>query len=338
MFERLIEEVKKLEGSKSISIPLHADNEGYIDKECPSEECRYQFKVFNEDWTNIFNDEVVWCPLCGYKAPANSFWTTEQIEQAKEQSIKYIKGRIGKALIEDAREFNHKQSRDSFIRMSLSVKAAHSDSIIMPITAKKELELKLQCENCNAHYAIIGSAFFCPSCGHNSAEKTFEDSIKKVETKIKNINIIRNALSKFNKDEAEITCRSLIESGLGDCVVALQRFCEVMYKKHPKSKEKIPFNTFQKLDAGSDLWKEILNEGYENWLDETEYKILNILFQRRHLLAHCEGIVDGRYIQRSGDVKYKIGQRIIVKENDISEIVGLIKKLANKIREKLKNS
>jgi uncharacterized Zn finger protein (UPF0148 family) len=338
MFEGLIKELKELEGLKSIAIPLHADNEGYIDRECPSEECMYQFKVFNEDWTTIFKDEAVWCPLCGHKAPANSFWTTEQIEQAKEQSIKYIQGRMDKALIDDAREFNRKQPKNAFIRMSLSVKGARPNSIIMPIPATKELELKLQCENCNARYAVIGSAFFCPSCGHNSAEKTFDDSIKKVETKIKNIEIIRKTLSEFNKDEAEITCRSLIESGLGDCVVAFQRFCEVAYKKYPQSKEKIPFNAFQKLNVGNDFWKEIFNEGYENWLNENEYNRLNILFQRRHLLAHCEGIVDERYVQKSGDIKYKIGQRIIVKENDVSELVVLIKKLVNKIREKLKNS
>lgn len=52
--------------------------------------------------------------------------------------------------------------------------------------------------------------------------------------------------------------------------------------------------------------------------------MLNIIFQKRHLLAHQEGIIDEKYIEKTGDTKYKVGQRIVVKQDDVNEGVRLV--------------
>ena len=114
MFENLIRELENLNHNQ-ISVPINADAEGYLDKECPSKECLFVFKAKEEDWKNIFKDEAVYCPMCGHNAPADSFWTTEQLEKAREQGIKYVRGKIDAALEEGARDFNRKQDRNSFI-------------------------------------------------------------------------------------------------------------------------------------------------------------------------------------------------------------------------------
>ena len=74
MFESLIRELENL-NHKKISVPINADAEGYLDKECPSKECLFVFKAKEEDWKNLFKDEAVYCPMCGHNAPADSFWT-----------------------------------------------------------------------------------------------------------------------------------------------------------------------------------------------------------------------------------------------------------------------
>lgn len=332
MFDKLIRELENL-NNKKISVPINADAEGYLDKECPSKECLFVFKAKEEDWKNLFKDEAVYCPMCGHNAPADSFWTTEQLEKAREQGIKYVRGKIDAALEEGARDFNRRQDRNSFISMSMKVSGTHPHHYILPVSAKKEFERKLKCDVCNANYAVIGSAFFCPCCGNNSVEKTFDDSLAKVETKLNSISIVRKAIEVVSKDDAEITCRSLIETGLNDCVVAFQRFCEATFVKE-KPTEKISANVFQRLEDGSKLWKGVFNEGYEDWLTATELKRMNTLFQRRHLLSHSEGIVDDKYLQRANDSTYKLGQRIVVKENDVTELLKLIRKIVAKIREK----
>ncbi|MEQ8191444.1 MAG: hypothetical protein ABRQ39_25995 [Candidatus Eremiobacterota bacterium] len=335
MFDDLLNTLKDLEKPKTISIPIIADENGYCDKECPSEECKFQFKVYAEDWKNLFKDEAVYCPFCRHKAISNSWWTTEQIENAKRQAIRYIEGKLSTALKRGAETFNRRQPKDSFISISLKVSGFRPEHYFVPITGKEAMELKIQCEKCNARYSVIGSAFFCPCCGYNSVERTFDDAIKKVEAKLDNLNLIRTALIKAGKkDDAELTCRSLIESGLTDCVVAFQRFLEEIYKKQNNVKQP-PFNVFQRIEDGSKLWKDLLQEGYEDWLTQEEMNELKLLFQKRHLLAHCEGLVDQKYIDKSGDKAYQVGQRIVVKEKDVRTLAILVRKIVNKIKEKL---
>ena len=333
MFEKLIRELQELEKLKQISVPINSDDDGYLDKECPNEECLFQFKVDEEDWKNLFKDEAVFCPLCRHEAKSSSWWTQEQIEQAKEEALKHIKGRIGKALVQGAKDFNSKQPRNSFINISVTAKGTSPYHYVLPIPSMEEMQLKVQCKECGAKYAVIGSAFFCPCCGHNSAEETFESSLKKIEDKIKNIPIIRKAVEEISKDEAETTCRSLIETSLGECVVAFQRFCEVTFtKRSPETKLK--FNAFQNLEVGAQYWKDLLSETYLDWLTEKEFMELNELFQKRHLLSHTEGIVDQKYIDKSGDKVYRVGQRIVIKENDVLKLITLVRKVTEAIRQK----
>jgi uncharacterized Zn finger protein (UPF0148 family) len=332
MFDKLIRELRKMERMK-VSIQIETDAEGYYDKECPSKNCMFQFKVLAEDWADKFKDESVFCPLCRHNAPADSFWTTEQIEKSKEQAFKYVENRLEKALSEGVRDFNRHQPKTGFITISMHYKSSHSYNYILPIPAQKELQQKITCSKCSARYSVLGSAFFCPCCGHNSVIETFDNSINKVKTKLKNLDLVRTAVSKISEDEAEVTVRSLIESGISDVVVAFQRYCELTFKNRTNDEIKIKSNAFQNLEIGGEYWKKLFGFTYNDWLSQDEYKQLNILFQRRHLLAHNEGIVDEKYLLNSGDTTYKIGQRIVVKKIDVNNLIELVLKTINKIKE-----
>ena len=335
MFERVLQELQRLQGPQKISIPIHPDTDGYIDKECPDEKCMFQFKVYDEDWKNIFYDDKVFCPMCRHEANSQSWFTTEQINEGKNKVREYIVGKINNAFHDDARNFNARQPRNSFLKLSMKFTGQRGVDYILPMASKEELELKIQCKECNARYAVIGSAFFCPCCGHNSAEETFANAVKKVEVKLNNLETIKESLlASVGKDDAEITCRSLIESGLNDCVVALQRFCEVSFtKKAPTIK--VRFNAFQNIDAGSDYWKQAIGEGYSGWITSDEMNKLKILFQKRHLLAHTEGIVDQKYIDNSGDSSYKVGQRIVVRPEDVRVCLSVVTEIVRVLKTKL---
>ena len=99
-----------------------------------------------------------------------------------------------------------------------------------------------------------------------------------------------------------------------------------------------PMNAFQRLDQGSDLWKKSTGKGYDDWLSNTESDSLLILFQKRHLLAHNEGIVDVKYINKSNDTTYKQGQRIVVCEKDIDQLIFLINKVCAEIKHTLEST
>lgn len=331
MFEKTIRELEALHGHHQISIPIKSDKEGYLDRECPNKECLFQFKVFDHDWETFKNKDKVFCPLCGHEAKSSSWATTEQVEEAKEQALKHVLGRIDQAMLQDANDFNRNQSRNSFFKMSIKVSGVKPYHYFLPLASKEEMAMKIQCQKCNVRYSVIGSAFFCPCCGHNSAIETFDNSLRKVEVKIKNLPVIRKAVEAINKDEAETTCRSLIESSLVECVTAFQRFCEVVFSSHAPQK-KIKYNAFQNLEMGGEYWKELFDETYTDWLQPNEFNKLVELFQKRHLLSHSEGVVDQKFIDRVSNTKWEVGQRIVVKEKDIQELITLTKRITDKIK------
>lgn len=331
MFEKLIQELQRIEREK-IKIPVSVDGDGYLDRECPNPECLYQFKVQEEDWLNICRDEQIFCPLCRHEAVSGSWWTQEQLAHAREEGIKQIHNIIGGALETGAQDFNRKQPKGGFLSLRINYTRKGPHHILMPIPASEELTLKIKCEVCEMQYAVIGSAFFCPSCGHNSAAETFDNSVKKIQDKLKHLETIRQAIASYNKDEAETTCRSLIETSLNEGVVAFQRFCEVSFTKANPT-VKIKFNAFQNLDTGGEYWYQLLEQSYDNWINAADFRKMVMLFQKRHLLSHTEGIVDQKYIDRSGDQGYKVGQRLVIKEEDVAELVRLIRQVVDSIRQ-----
>lgn len=56
------------------------------------------------------------------------------------------------------------------------------------------------------------------------------------------------------------------------------------------------------------------------------------MFQRRHILEHNNGFVDERYIQKSFDTHYKIGQRLVVKDEDVIQLIVIIKKMSEGLK------
>jgi hypothetical protein len=329
MFKKLIREIERL-GRNPISVPILPDADGFIDRECPADDCKYHFKVNDSDWTLLFKDEAVFCPRCGRPAASNKFATTAQVEAATEQAFQYFQGKVDSALTSSAEDFNRRQPKNSFITMRFSVSGTKPETAIVPIDAAETFISKLQCERCKARYAILGPAFFCPCCGHNNVEQTFDSSLDRIEATLSSLPEIKAHLSKTSKDQAAALCQSLVEKSLTDCVVAFQRLSDVLYER--KSGAKAPPNSFQRLDKGEQFWRAMIGKSYSDWLPPLQLARLNLLFQRRHLLQHTEGIVDQMYLNKTADLSYSIGQRIVVAESDVSELVGLIKTLSKNIR------
>jgi len=315
---------------QSVSVPIDSDENGYIDKQCPSEECEFLFKVNEEDWAEKFKDEAVWCPLCRHEAPADQWFTLEQVEHAKAEATAVIQGKINNALHSDARKFNRQQPRNSFISMSMKVQGGIKRTYTIPAIAAEAMQLEITCEVCDSHFAVIGSAYFCPACGHNSVTRTYTDSLRKIRAKKDSVEIVRQALiESIGKDEAELTYRSLIETCISDGVVAFQKYCEGLYSPYGKA----PFNAFQRLEQGSSLWKKAIQKDYNFWLTVEELLQLNLLYQKRHILAHNEGIVDAKYINNSANSSYKEGQRIVVSDKDIEVLLNCLEKLGDGLKE-----
>jgi len=118
-----------------------------------------------------------------------------------------------------ASDFNRRQFRNSLITMSMKVSGGNYRSYSLPAPAIEPFQMAIECANCKARFAVIGSAFFCPCCGHSSAERMFDTSLEKTRAKFENVEKMRLLLEETDqKDEAADICRSLIESCLVELV------------------------------------------------------------------------------------------------------------------------
>lgn len=331
MFTKLISEIEKLGRTKiEFKLPVEPDLEGYLDKECPSEECLYKFKVLSQDWSDKFKDEEVFCPVCGHSAPSKSWWTTEQINNAKKQAIKHMEYEIDQALHRGA--CGSTPIKSGFITMTLKVTGTSFKPLTIPFQCKDIFEKKLKCNKCESSYAVVGNAYFCPCCGENTVSTAFFDSLKNSEIKINKADEFAEYFSNEGmKDQAVDFKRDIIEGSVCDTVSSFQYFCEKL-KLDKFNNYQVRRNMFQNLNEGSDFFKLVLGFSYAELIGATDVNFLSLMFNQRHLLEHRQGIVDEHYILKTNDTSYKIGQRILVKSSQALEMNTKIKKLAEELQ------
>jgi uncharacterized Zn finger protein (UPF0148 family) len=323
MFENLQRELGRLSRTTQVAVPIESDPEGYTDKECPSPMCLFQFKIYGDDWKTIVRDEEVFCPSCRHAAPAKSWYTTEQIEAAKQYALGSFVNKINGAIRADAAASKRGQRRGSFLSITLEAKGDY-DALLVPVAAAEPMRLRTKCDACGCHYSFVGAAYFCPSCGKNSASQTFAQTLKAIRTAAGMGDTLKAML---DADDAEVMARALLEKAMQDAVTSFQRLSEQLYEERTGGAARR--NAFQNLEVGSDLWAPVIGATYEQLLDGAALHQLRIFYQQRHLLAHQQGIVDSDYLARSGDTTYAIGQRLLVKTANVLEFANLIERLGN---------
>ena len=315
--------MQQFDGTTSIPVSISCDEDGYFDRECPSEECQFQFKVLMEDWKAKVRDEEVFCPFCGHTADATEWNTEEQIEHLTQAAIAHVRSTMRNALRRDADRWNRQQPRDSFISMTMKVDS-RPQHIAVPPAAAEPMRLKIACSACKCRYAVIGAAYFCPSCGHNAADQVFAQTIAGITQSLEALNSVRITIR--DRDTAESVTRLVVENGLQNTVTAFQRCVEAMFSNIP-SAPTARRNAFQNLAEGSQLWLAATGNAYRDHLSEDELNRLTRSFQQRHLLAHTQGIVDQDYLSKSSDTRYRLGQRIVVREPMVRDTLDLIERL-----------
>lgn len=308
-----------------IPVTLQSDGKGYFDRECPNENCMYTFKINMKDWEEKVSDEEVHCPMCGQIASSDKWWTQKQLDEMQKIAADYAMAMITEKLDKVFSDFARSTRRNKFIKITYKPgrKITFENN---PIGQSEEWETDITCEECGTRYSVIGSAYFCPCCGHNSAISAFDESMDSIEKMIASLPEMKQMLTtSYGKDKAETMCRSLLENSIGDIVSAFQKFASCLYDKLTGETSRV--NDFQMVDKGSQLFENATGRGYEEWLSDEELSEMKVLFQRRHLIEHNNGMVDQKYVDKSGDSSYAVGRRLVVKKNDALTLLAIIRKL-----------
>ncbi len=309
-----------------IKIPLVADEKGYIDRKCVNDKCEFIFKVAEKDLRKFKN---IYCPFCGYHNSNVDDWITdEQYEQAleitKNHALAIAIGEINQMFSNlEKSTRNNKYCR---IKYNLNKKIIYNNN---PIYQREKWQLDIKCEKCFTEYSVIGAAYFCPSCGHNNIIKNINNSLEKIKNMAKSNKDIYITLEKqFGTNVATSMCQDLLENSLKNSISAFQTFTYELFVEY-KPNVRVKPNDFQIISKGDSLFKKYFNIEYNNYISSNEIDLLNILFNKRHLLEHLDGIVDQKYLDSTNDLSYSIGQRIVIKDNDIFVLVDIIEKLCD---------
>lgn len=328
MFDEVFRALDKLKQGTDMRVQISLDDDGYFDRVCPSAECGSTFKVLFEDWKAKVPDDKAFCPICRIEAEPTEFNTPEQLMYFGDAGQAEITNSLVKAFQSSAEAFNRKQPR-GFVTMQLHVNAP-AVRVPIPPEAAEAMTIQVACEACNCHYAVIGVGYFCPACGHNSADVTFYQSIECARNAIAALPAIKSNLA--DRDIAAQVVQKLMEDTLGNLVTAFQYFAAVSYPRLPAATSTPRRNAFQNLTEGNELWHAAGGRKYADILGKVEMADLKRLFQQRHVLQHTQGIVDQEYLDRSGDSTYVVGQRIVVREQTVRRLADLLIKFANGMR------
>lgn len=310
-----------------IPIEMISDEKGYLDRECPHEECEFLFKIHIEDWKNKVSDEKVYCPRCGHIAPSDQWWTQQQLTDMKEIAMQWALSEIQKTIQKSFKAMSRNSNKYVKVSYKPGKKITFQNN---PVGQQEQWELEIHCDLCGTRTSVIGTAYFCPCCGHNAVERVFNVSMDRVKNQINSLNEMQELLEKvYDKDTATIMIQNLVDTSLKDIISAYQKFAMESFNKG--CLKKVRPNDFQIVDKGSLLFNKYYGVGYEEWLTSDEINFMVVMFQRRHIMEHNNGIVDEKYLQCSNDVAYRVGQRIVCKKEHVLRLLEIIKKLSENI-------
>jgi hypothetical protein len=335
MFEEIMREVRKLAQPREFNIPVQLDERGYYDRACHNQKCLGHFKVMFEDWKNKIAEGPAFCPFCRHQAPAEDWNTQGQQEYFVSAARAEMSRLVNSALERGVRRTQPQHFGGGLLGVSLKLSFTPGTiPPVIPTQASTAFRQDFTCEACACRYTSVGASFFCPACGHNSAVSCFDNTLETVRRTIEALPELRVKLEETaGADAAKDTTRQLLEDQFPRLVGAFERVNEALFEKLPSSQQiTLKGAVFQRIDDAASAWQAASGRSYGDFLDSAELSRLKLSFQRRHVLSHRQGVVDQAYLDRSGDHAYAVGQRLVVHDQDVMELIRLLSKLVIGLR------
>jgi hypothetical protein len=293
---------------KRFSIPITADGDGYLGRECPEQGCLGYFKI--TPGTGVKGPAPCYCPYCGHKGESNTFFTQEQIEYAKSIVLRKVTDALHKDL--KSLEFEHKPQ--GLFGIGLSLKVQRSTPLPIRYYREKELETAITCDSCTLRYAIYGVFGWCPDCGvHNS-----------LQILSKNLELARKEIALAAMAEADLA-NHLIGDALENAVSAFDGFGrELLQRKSIDMR-------FENLASARRRVQDALGFDFADTLRADEWDAACRAFQKRHLLAHKMGVIDEDYIQKANDSGAILGRRIALSQPEVESSISIVEALGRRL-------
>lgn len=315
----------ELEELSPIKVSVVPDEKGFYDRQCPNPECEFIFKIKLDDWTEKVSNEVVYCPQCGYSSKSDDWNTEFQIERIQEIAVSAVMGWIHDELSNTMKTLERETRSNKYCKVTYKP-GRRPELLDLPIEQLPNWETEYTCPKCGVTISTIGNIHFCPCCGLVLSIDTYLDTLATKERQLNSLSEIEDSCRPtLGEDGARKIRTQIEESTLVELVSGFQSFAEQLYLSVANTKPKK--NLFQRIKNGSEAFESLIGVSYETIIGD-DIRFMQLMFQRRHLLEHKNGIVDEDYLRKAGDANARLGQRIIVRDSDLIDFIKVLRTLA----------
>lgn len=310
------------ENKMMLSIELFVDENGFFGRECPQEDCKKYFKVL--PGTGIRGNSFCICPYCGYSGSHQEFFTNDQVKRLETAAMNVAYDQTRRMLNEWGNGIK------SSMRLGLDppMRMKNGAPYQLHIYSEKDLETHIECNNCTLKYAVYGVFAFCPDCGQHNSRQIFANDLELID---KSLAVAESA------DDEEFK-QLLIEAALDRAVSNFDGFGRELWKIFAIKAGQDPNKSsisFQNLKGANTNFQKQFGFELKSGIQDDEWHLLILNFQKRHLISHRKGVIDQEYIEKTGDPDAIIGRKIKVHAEDISGIIPILLKLTDYLHQKV---
>lgn len=326
---------KSPEGDDRFRVPLKADDDGLLGRECPNEECQPKYFKMSliipggiSKTIENFSQIDVTCPYCGTVDNMQSFHTESQVEWIKSIMFRNIKKTFQDNLRESFRSTSPKTK--GMISSNLTFKPSPLHSVRHYV--EEQLKNSIECDNCGYKYTVYGISFHCPLCGKGTLTQHLRQSADTIKILIKQS-------ERISKEKGKEVGRQMINNALEDVVGLFEGYLKHIYIykiKHRFPKEKIETmikkiqTNFQRIEGAKKFLLRDLNVDLFANIEDKERSFLEEQFLKRHVITHNLGLVDKKYIERA--MKYeKYGKKLVIKPADVLRAIDIVGIIVNRV-------
>jgi len=292
----------------SVVAYVQSDEQGMWGRNCPA--CERYFRT-----THISHDSV--CPYCAEPAPSLAF-----ISKAQRVYIAASYDAFGRAMV------TGKNTSLDLADITDATPAWHYAE------EKQQTHFKCQTDGCGVETDILGIYGYCPRCGRTNARPAFNESMTRMLTRWEETDkkvSDRNARSEVWDD---LTVKSVTEFETLAKHLRRSLLTFPMTRSRRQAVEELSFQTPLQADIALRQWFDI---GIVEWkgnattppraVKQLELPFVTKMLQRRHILIHNSGVVDGDYLRLSGDNQVRLDERIRIPSNEAKHFVEVIREM-----------
>lgn len=304
------------------SVPLEADGDGLLGRECPADQCSPKFfkiAVPADDADDHLTDASITCPYCGTKEPFQEFHTQAQINYTHD----LVQAEMEKAIVRSLRKSTR---RLNSIRGPIQLRATVTANLpTIRHYVEDKLKRQTTCEQCQGRYAVYGVSYHCPFCGGGALTNHLRESAA-------TIRVLATEAANVGQRCGQDACDRMLGNAYEDAVTLFEGFLKLIYRYgvrkrcSPQEAERLESKigtSFQRLnDAELLLQRDLQAELFRN-VSTADRDRLAIVFSKRHVMTHNLGLVDTKYANSVQAIQ-KPGQEVSMDSNEIAWSIDII--------------